>query len=183
MSKPARRKAIRNIPAYQEYASDVLASLNWRMMNLAERGLWDTLRKECWVNGSIPSDPTKLAALLNKPVIEIMNGLTALVKSEFLENDGKLTCRELDLYKADILDQRKLQSEGGSLGGRTTQANIRKKIQSVDRDHSSKEDQGNLKVLSRGELIRNEQNCNELSSNEELTSDLKNWLDSYDNEK
>lgn len=37
----------RDLPAYLEYASDILSNVNYRLMSLAERGLWDTMRKEC----------------------------------------------------------------------------------------------------------------------------------------
>ena len=54
----------RAAPAYQEYASDILANRSYRAMTLAERGLWDTIRKECWVNGSVPSSKPELAKYL-----------------------------------------------------------------------------------------------------------------------
>ena len=183
MSKPVRKKAIRDIPAYQEYASDVLANLNWRMMSFTERGIWDTLRKECWVNGSIPSKPEKLARLLNKDLSEVNSSFTNLVKVSFSEKDGTLTCPELDLYKADRLETRRLQSEGGSMGGLKTQANIRKKNGIADDAIESTNRQANLKVLSRSEPRRIEVSSNDLSSNDVFTDTQRQWLQDYDKEE
>lgn len=180
MSKSTRKKPIRDIPAYQEYASDVLANLNWRMMSLAERGLWDTLRKECWVNGSIPSDSSEMAVLLNKPVQEIKANLTKLVLGSFLEKDGRIFCTELDLYKADRLEIRRLQSEGGALGGLTTQAKIKKMGLSDHIFEAEKILQANLKVLSRHEQNGEDMSSIELSPKKEITSEHKEWLEAYD---
>jgi len=59
-------KFLRPAPAYQEYAADLLADQRYRLMTLAERGLWDTLRKECWVNNKVPSSLPVLAKLLSQ---------------------------------------------------------------------------------------------------------------------
>ena len=64
MSTHKARK--RPAPAYQEYASDILANRSYRAMTLAERGLWDTIRKECWVNGSVSSSKPELAKYLGQ---------------------------------------------------------------------------------------------------------------------
>ena len=59
MKKPILRPA----PAFQEYASDLLAKREFRMMTLAERGLLMTMRLECWVNKSVPSSKSELALM------------------------------------------------------------------------------------------------------------------------
>ena len=55
-------------PAYQEYASTMLADISFRSMNLEERGLLYTLRLECWANGSLPSDITTLSIVLGQNI-------------------------------------------------------------------------------------------------------------------
>ena len=92
----------RDAPAYQEYAADVLANINWRLMSLAERGLWDTLRKECWVNRCVPNSPKALALLLNKPESEIAAALTPYVLAWFEEVDNYLTAPELEAYREKL---------------------------------------------------------------------------------
>ena len=63
-------KKIRPAPAYQEYASDMLANAKYRMMSFSERGLLDTRRKECWVNHKIPKDPENLGRYLGFEIKE-----------------------------------------------------------------------------------------------------------------
>ena len=54
-------KQNRNAPAYQEYASDMLASVDYRMLTLAQRGLLWSLRLELWVNKKLPAGRRKEA--------------------------------------------------------------------------------------------------------------------------
>ncbi|HAT39486.1 MAG TPA: hypothetical protein DCW35_05845 [Polynucleobacter sp.] len=73
----------RPAPAFQEYASDMLANSRYKTMLLAERGLMDTMRRECWVNGSIPKEPRELAAYLGKLFEEINSNLSVKVLNFF----------------------------------------------------------------------------------------------------
>ena len=58
------KEFIRPAPAYQIYPSNIMSNINWRTMSLEQRGLMITLQFECWVNGSVPSNPQILAKLL-----------------------------------------------------------------------------------------------------------------------
>jgi uncharacterized protein YdaU (DUF1376 family) len=53
-------------PAYQRYSKDYLASVRVQMMTLAEEGAYNRLMEYCWINGSIPSDASKVARLVGK---------------------------------------------------------------------------------------------------------------------
>lgn len=50
-------------PAFQLYAADFLADENVALMSLAGRGAYITLMCFCWREGSIPSEPERLARL------------------------------------------------------------------------------------------------------------------------
>ena len=78
----------RDLPAYLEYASDILSNVNYRLMSLAERGLWDTMRKECWVNHFVPSHASDMAKILHIPEVEIHENLTNRVLSFFCFYEG-----------------------------------------------------------------------------------------------
>ncbi len=54
----------RNPPAYQEYAASMLASKEFRLMTLEQRGFLYTLKLECWENQQVPSDHEELAKYL-----------------------------------------------------------------------------------------------------------------------
>lgn len=111
----------RPAPAFQEYASDMLAKSQYRLMSLAERGLLDTMRRECWVNQSVPKDPHELATLLGKSAEEIDTTLSVRVLHFFRELNDRLVCPELDTYRANLVDKKQRMSEGGRRGGKSTQ--------------------------------------------------------------
>ena len=58
----------RKPPAYQEYASTMLANISFRSMDLAQRGLLYTMRLECWANESLPSNVDTLSNVLGQNV-------------------------------------------------------------------------------------------------------------------
>ena len=58
----------RKPPAYQEYASNMLANISFRSMDLAQRGLLYTMRLECWANESLPSNVDTLSNVLGQNV-------------------------------------------------------------------------------------------------------------------
>ena len=61
----------REPPAFQEYAATMMASIDFRTMSLAARGLLYTMRLECWVNRQLPSDPARLALMLGFDATEV----------------------------------------------------------------------------------------------------------------
>jgi len=113
MPKVTKRPA----PAYQEFASDILANAQYRMMSLAERGLLDTMRKECWVNGSIPASSVDISAYLKFDEVEVQKLLSKKVLSFFTQIDDHLVCHELEGYRANLEERNRKIAEGGKRGG------------------------------------------------------------------
>ena len=106
-------------PAYQEYAANMLADIDFRSLDLAARGLLYTLRLECWVNVRMPSCPALLAKVLGLPENEVARGLKGL--SPFFNDDaGMLYCKSLEGYRAAQSERRARQSAGGKKGAETT---------------------------------------------------------------
>jgi len=148
------KKYIRKPPAYLEYASDVLASKPFKLSNLAERGLYYTLKLECWIGESLTSDPYEMAILLNLPVEVIKKNPNSVIMSYFKIENGSLRCPELDNYRLDLEETRKKLSDGGQKGGKATQNNIRKnKITDVPNveENPKPSREARLKPLSREE--------------------------------
>ena len=165
----------RPLPAYLEYASDILSNVNYRLMSLEERGLWDTMRKECWVNKSLPSDPHDLATILNLESAKVQHALTNRVKSFFYEEDGMLISTELEGYRSNALHQRELMSQGGAKGGKTTQQSNWEAKASLEAPL-----EGRLKGLNRDEMQRNEMRGKESPRREKSLAEHKEWLDEYE---
>ena len=110
----------RKPPAYQEYASTMLANISFRSMNMEARGLLHTMRLECWANYELPSDLELLSSVLGKPVTP--NFLKA-VGSFFDIDDKRITCPELEDYRAHLEQRREKQSKGGKKEAETTNIN------------------------------------------------------------
>lgn len=147
----------RPAPAYQEYASDILANAQYRMMTLSERGLLYTMRKECWVNGSIPANPNDLASYLKFEVQEIQTCLSKKVLSFFKAQEESLICPELEQYRQMLEDRNRKMSEGGKKGGKTTQNRHRGKQSTPE---------PTIKPLSRSEMSGDELGRAEVSGGE-----------------
>lgn len=170
-----RKKSIRKPPAYQEYASDVLANAAYRMMSLSERGLWDTLRKEFWVNGPLPADLSELSKLLRFSSTELEKAYTPNVKSFFEIQDSRIVCPELIRYRESLENRDVKQVTGGREGGLKTQKNRREALAKVEA--TLKDD---LKPLSRGELIRGGGSREEVNRVINTVS-TDEWVNDYDN--
>jgi hypothetical protein len=168
---------LRKPPAYLEYAADVLSSLQWRMMSFAERGLWDTMRKECWVNGKVPADPVQLSLLLNKPLEEVSQALGAKVLSSFESEGEYLVSPELEAYRRSLKDKRDRMAAGGRIGGLKTQKRVheaRASLQSTS--------EATLKPLSGDKLKRGDVSRKQMSSGGEFLAEHQKWIDAYEGE-
>ena len=162
------KKHLRPPPAFQEYASDILSNIKFRRLSLPERGLWQTMRLECWVNKSLPANPEDLAILLNIRVEDVHKSLTPAVLDLFECVNGQLSCRELEELRANMNASRDAKSEGGRRGGLTTQ---RKRHLTVISDKPNPigdtkgrvqgDVQADLKLLSRNERSRGDTNKEE----------------------
>lgn len=103
---------MRDAPAFQEYAAAMLANSRYRLMSLAERGLLDTLRRECWVNGGLPEKPETLAKMLGFDQSEIAAAMPA-VMFFFAVDGGLIVCPELEDLRATYAERRERQAAGG----------------------------------------------------------------------
>ena len=170
-----RKEAIRPAPAYQEYASDMLADMRYRKMSLCEKGILDNLRRECWVNKELPADIEELSKLLRISSQELDSALTENVRSFFLVVNDHMVCPELVKYREQLEIQRQKKSTGGKLGGEVTQQKRRENEAKVEA--TLKDD---LEPLSRVELI------GEVGSRDEVnrvtnTVSTDEWVNDYDN--
>jgi hypothetical protein len=127
VSAPNGRRAP---PAYQEYAASRLADRIYKAMSAAERGVFYSMRLECWANRALPSIKRDLARVLGLDMSEVQQGLTKRVLAHFeereTEDDGRmLICPELEAYRQELERRHQKQSEGG----KQTAATINKRRQ------------------------------------------------------
>lgn len=103
-------------PAFQFYATDVLASKQFRLMNFEERGLYITLLSECWVNHSVPADEGKLSKFLGVDEAKVKPLLTENVLDFFEIRNDQIQSPDLIKYRAELDLRREKQSAGGKRG-------------------------------------------------------------------
>ena len=109
----------REPPAYQEYASTMLANRAYRLMTASERGVLWSMRLECWANHTLPLDPCALAKILGLDAGEVATALPA-VMAFFSDETREIRCPELDAYRAKLEDARNAKVEGGKRGADAT---------------------------------------------------------------
>lgn len=103
----------RNPPAYQEYAASMLASKEFRLMTLEQRGFLYTLKLECWENQQVPSEHEELAKYLGVQVDEINRAFTPSQYKFFSKYADFILCPELEDYKQHLNGIREAKSKGG----------------------------------------------------------------------
>ncbi len=103
-------------PAFQCYASNIIADKRYRLMSPAERFVWVSIYLECWPNHAVPADPVELAKYLGYPVEDVKAGLTARVLTFFKEVKGELISPELEEYRATLVERNLKKSKGGTKG-------------------------------------------------------------------
>jgi hypothetical protein len=107
--------SIRRPPAFMEYAADLLALEQVKLMTLAERGLLATMRCYIWSNDTLPADPKLMARLLGLEPAEVREALTERVKSFFTPAPGqpdRLVCPELAAQMVRLMDRRQRMKRG-----------------------------------------------------------------------
>lgn len=114
MSKENKDKS----PAYQWYPRKVFGSQRVSLMSLAEEGAYRRALDYCWLHGSVPRDPKKLAFLIGKGCTErIAKGIIGM----FLihpDDETLLIHETIEREREKQKEYNAKQSENGKKGGR-----------------------------------------------------------------
>ncbi len=161
----------RRPPAFQEYAADLLANAQYRMMNLDEKGLFHLLRNECWVNDRVPAKHHELSSYLGVKYEKITECLTEKVLGFFITENDYLICPELNRYREQLNERSKKLSSAGHAGGKKTQENNRLKGATT---------KALLKPLSREETNKTDTNINEMQPIKESNLGNASWRVEYE---
>jgi len=175
MRKPRKKQP----PAYQMYASDILATKEWRMMNLEERGLFISLHLDTWVNDEVPFDTENLSLFLKIPLEIVTRSRSNHLNQFFIQNGDYFQCPEHEEYKAMLEERRQKQSKGGKKGQRIKQA----KAQGVpsgslegSRVEESRDDW-------RSKEVSREKSSSGETSFKHISEGIEEWRREYDNAK
>ncbi len=172
----------RKPPAYLEYAATILANRPFKLMTLAERGLFYTLRLECWENKQAPVSSRDLAKYTGCDIAEIEKALTDNVKAFFVEKDGLFSCPELEDYRQHLEDRKSQQSKGGKRGATATNSKINKP-RKPDNANDLGMPSGNLQVPRRGSvesLVQHSTSKQSQTQSLESSDTTDEWADAYE---
>lgn len=104
-------------PAFQWYSKDILSSARVAMMTLEEEGAYRRALDFCWLNGSLPRDPEKLARLIGKGCsVEVAN----TVQQMFIidkKNSEQILHERLEIERKKQREFRVKKSKAGTASG------------------------------------------------------------------
>lgn len=170
-------KRLRPPPAFQEYASDMLAKDDFVEMSLAERGLLHTMRLRFWTNRSVPSDVNTLANVVQAPPDEVKRLLGPRVMSFFSphpDREGRLISPELENQWQDYMESRQQKAEAGKQGGLKTASKRRNSAAAESQHAEVRRDE------ERGGEVSREASRETPSSG--LSEEQRRWVAEYDSE-
>lgn len=183
MSGPEQRpgpRRNRKAPAYQEYASDLLADERIRSMSLAERGLLCSMRWQCWHGDSVPADTVKLSRLVGATEEELSANLTSCVRSFFVEiqvnGESRLQEPELAAYREQLEEKRQQQQHAGKLGAESRWSGSNTP---PDGERHSERHSERTGVLRRAELSREERSTPVSITSEEEDEEERSMVEAF----
>jgi hypothetical protein len=107
-------------PAYLEFPADILNNETFMQMNMSQRGVYWTMRMYCWKNGTIPASVDELSKLLRMSASTLSklmeDGKIDSFFTHMEEDMRRLFSRDLEAYRQDLLDKKKLKAENGKRG-------------------------------------------------------------------
>ena len=105
-------------PAYQWNVLDARGDEVFMLMTFEQRGVYRELLDQQWLEGSIPSDPEQLAALLHMPPARFAK-VWPLIAGKFRPKDGgRLVNDRLEVYRRELEAWCQKQAINGAKGGR-----------------------------------------------------------------
>ena len=175
--KPRSKQA----PAFQTYASDIMATKEYRLMNLQQRGLFVSLYFDLWVNQEAPSNKPDLAKYLGFSESEIHESLSDGLYQFFEIRNDMWVCPEHEAYMKQLNDRRAKQSAGGKKGAE----NKRNKSKLVEgQPEGSRVEKNrvelNGKEVSRDDQIRSESIDNDSMNYDNVPLEHAEWVEDYD---
>lgn len=164
----------RKPPAFQCYASNLIADKYYRLMQPIERAIWVSIYLECWVNEKLPAKPSDLSKWLGISLKDVEEGLTENVMNFFKIENGLIFCPELEDYRTELSIKRVKQSSGGKEGAKRKKEKALLTLQGIPLGSPSGTPLGSLDKTN-----LDKSNLNK-SINNGLSEEHLHWVIDYD---
>ena len=178
-----RQPEKRPLPYFQCFASDWMASEDYALMSIAERGALFSMLNAAWVNGSVPASSVNLARIIQLEEHAVSNALTERVLKWFtgsVADPARLICKELERQRAESIAHRQKLAEGGRKGGNATQAKYRGQAANSSEASSLASSLAKAPEMRCDEMKRDEVKRNASLEKAQLTDEQRAWVDEYD---
>jgi uncharacterized protein YdaU (DUF1376 family) len=176
-----KKPRLKQAPAVQIYPSDIMATKEYRLMTLEQRGLFISLYLDLWVNREAPLEISDLSRYLGYSEIDTQNAFTEHLFQFFEIRNDSIVCESHEEYMAKLVERRKKQSAGGKKGAE----NKRTKSKLVEgQPEGSRVEKNrvelNGKEVSRDDQIRSESIDNDSMNYDNVPLEHKEWVEDYD---
>jgi hypothetical protein len=113
----------RSVPWFKVFAANDMAGMEFYGLNAGERGLLDSMKRCCWIDGCIPREARLLARVVRLDMDDVTRHLTAAVLAHFIcdqHDSAMLRSPEIDLQRDEVAAIREAQRRGGEKGAKVT---------------------------------------------------------------
>jgi len=172
---------MKDVPYFPLYAANIMASRNYKLMSLGERGLWISITLECWVNGGVPADFKQMAKILGFPEKEIIQFFSNYQTTFFHIEDGQYISRELEEYRKGYLATREKQRLAG-IESAEKKKEKRRQAKAVENEGGQPIGQlegqstGPLSYINSASIKSNPFGLNQLTNKKIADEDFENWM-------
>jgi uncharacterized protein YdaU (DUF1376 family) len=105
-------------PAYQWYVRDYMSDEAVALMSYEQQGIYRALLDRQWLEGSIPADPSQLAAILRVPVAKFQKLWPAVAVKFKPTEEGRLANGRMERERAKAEEYREAKARAGASGGK-----------------------------------------------------------------
>ncbi|CAM3613187.1 hypothetical protein [Polynucleobacter brandtiae] len=169
---------MKTVPYYPLYAANIIASRPYRLMSLAERGLWISIYMECWVNGGVPSDFSEMAKILGFTEGEMQAFFTKYQTAFFIEVNGQFISTELEEYREGFELKREKQRAGGEKGAQIKKEK-REEIR-LPKGQPEGAPKGSLSHINLASIKSSSINSNQLVKKDVSKQSTSEWVSDYE---
>lgn len=176
-----KKPRLKQAPAVQIYPSDIMATKEYRLMTLEQRGLFFSLYLDLWVNREAPLEISDLSKYLGYSEIETQNAFTEHLFQFFEIRNDSIVCQSHEEYMSMLVERRKKQSAGGKKGAENKQN--KSKLLKGQPEGSRVEKNGaelNGVEFSRDELNRGESLQDDSFNDDKIPFQHREWVEDYD---
>ena len=169
----------RKPPAFQCYAANLIADRNYKLMTLAERGLFVSMYLESWVNSKLPANYKDLAKYLGFEEDYLKENLSERVLNFFKKDGQDYICPELEDYRNILIERNLAKANGGKKG-----AELKKQKKANDELVHKGTPSGNEEGTPSGSLDKNKlikNNSNSSTGSEVFHTQHQSWIEEYSN--